>query len=253
MRRQYIGELRERDWHTAHGLFCHALNSPIDEANPRVFPGVKRRRVTKPTPLSPEEEARWFSFESFLELWGAVGLNQEESGGLYALHAHVNHSCEPNLQVAFPLISLRPVRETDAKGRNLPKSYTLPTADQLPCDLPPSQSQRGTNKLTFLARRTIHPGEELTLPYVNPAMPKFHRRQILREQYGFWCNCPKCQREKDDPKDSVNPFVAGADEAKAAELVDAIKAMSAKDTKTEESSEPPQQEEATVTAIEAAS
>lgn len=47
----------------------------------------------------------------------------------------------------------------------------------------------------MIARRTIHPGEELTLPYVNFHMNRGDRRRMLRELYGFWCNCPKCTRE----------------------------------------------------------
>ena len=50
--------------------------------------------------MSDEELQRWLSWESFLELLGLAGLNQESSGGLYALHAHLNHSCDPNVQVS---------------------------------------------------------------------------------------------------------------------------------------------------------
>lgn len=48
----------------------------------------------------------------------------------------------------------------------------------------------------MLARRVIHPGEELTISYVNIAMPRNERRRALREIYGFWCNCPRCEKEK---------------------------------------------------------
>ena len=48
----------------------------------------------------------------------------------------------------------------------------------------------------MIARRTIHPGEELCLPYVNFNLPRLERRKTLRELYGFWCACPKCQMEK---------------------------------------------------------
>jgi len=53
----------------------------------------------------------------------------------------------------------------------------------------------------MIARRTIHPGEELTLPYVNFHLDREDRRRMLRELYGFWCQCPKCVREA--PKTAV--------------------------------------------------
>ncbi len=57
-------------------------------------------RKTKLSPITEAEQERWFSFNSFLDLMGLATLNQEDSGGLYALHAHINHSCEPNLMVS---------------------------------------------------------------------------------------------------------------------------------------------------------
>jgi hypothetical protein len=150
------------------------------------------------SPLTDAETRRWFSYESFLELLGLASINQEDSGGLYALHAHLNHSCEPNMSVRhIASADLRSRNGADPKARNLPKTFTPPSADQLPCPPPPPNGPgvRGTNKLTMIARRTIHPGEELTLPYVNFHMDREDRRKMLRELYGFWCDCPKCARE----------------------------------------------------------
>lgn len=60
-------------------------------------------------PLTEAEIASWFSYERFLELVGMVNLNSEDAGGLYALHAHLNHSCEPNVTVgAFDEVELTP-------------------------------------------------------------------------------------------------------------------------------------------------
>lgn len=50
--------------------------------------------------MTEEEEQKWFSYEAFLDLLGLVNINLEDSGGLYALHCHMNHSCEPNVQVS---------------------------------------------------------------------------------------------------------------------------------------------------------
>ncbi|ORY23564.1 hypothetical protein BCR39DRAFT_348737, partial [Naematelia encephala] len=126
------------------------------------------------------EQQRWFSFESFKKLWGLASINQEESGGLYILHSHLNHSCDPNVSC-----------------RNLPRTFVPPTT--LPTELPGRNPPgvRGTNKLTLLARRNIHPGDELTISYVDTASPRTQRRSELRESYGFWCTCPRCQKEKD--------------------------------------------------------
>ncbi|GFZ44719.1 Vesicular-fusion protein SEC18 [Saitozyma sp. JCM 24511] len=178
----FVAENRHQEWRAALDLLTRVLNPAPEAANfksfQRLIGGSRRSRLE---PLSAEEENRWFSYESFLELLGTVGINQEASGGLYALHAHLNHSCEPNLQV-----------------RNLPKSFAPPDPTALPCDLPsPNPSGvRGTNRLTLLARRTIQPGEELCISYVNFALTRAERRQALREEYGFWCSCPKCLREK---------------------------------------------------------
>jgi hypothetical protein len=46
-------------------------------------------------------QAPWVTWPMFLELYGLASLNQESSGGLYTLHSHLNHSCEPNVQVCL--------------------------------------------------------------------------------------------------------------------------------------------------------
>lgn len=48
----------------------------------------------------------------------------------------------------------------------------------------------------MLARKTIHPGDELTVSYVDFNLPRRARRQALRDGYGFWCVCSKCLREE---------------------------------------------------------
>ena len=87
------------------------------------------------------------------------------------------------------------------KVRNLPKDFTIP---EPPSDMATRQiEQRGTSRLTFFARRTIHPGEEMTLPYVNYGLPRSVRRERLREGYGFWCHCQKCRREEGKPEEPM--------------------------------------------------
>ena len=72
--------------------------------------------------------------------------------------------------------------------------------------------QRGTNRLTMIARRTIHPGEELTIPYVNYREPRTKRREHLREVYGFWCQCVRCKREDGKPEQEQEDQFAHEDD-----------------------------------------
>ena len=67
----------------------------------------------------------------------------------------INHSCEPNCEVAY-----------------------IDSADVL-----------------IVATRDIDEDEEITIAYVPPSLPVDKRRQELRERYGFECECPKCERE----------------------------------------------------------
>jgi hypothetical protein len=99
--RPIIEETRMSDFHRAHTLLLGALNpAEADKStNAKTFRKLLRKRRKNLGPLSEKEEVRWFSFESFCQLLGLAGLNQEDSGGLYAIHAHLNHDCEPNVRV----------------------------------------------------------------------------------------------------------------------------------------------------------
>jgi hypothetical protein len=98
MSRELVGDIRRREWRFAHTLLSTVLNPQSDEQNYKPFQKLLSKKTI---PLADDEQHRWFSFTSFLELMGLAALNQEESGGLYALHAHINHSCEPNLMVSL--------------------------------------------------------------------------------------------------------------------------------------------------------
>lgn len=109
-----VGEDRLSELNKAHTLFLKALNPPEGDKSQstKSFYKTLRRRRRNPSPLSEEEESRWFSFDSFCELLGLAGLNQEDSGGLYAIHAHMNHNCEPNIRVSpstVPFVPLSPL------------------------------------------------------------------------------------------------------------------------------------------------
>ncbi|WRT63316.1 uncharacterized protein IL334_000221 [Kwoniella shivajii] len=175
----FIAKDRLEEWRLTHLLILNVLNPSPSDDNYKPFQRLLQSKKSRLIPLTKEEEERWFSFESFLELLGLVGLNQESSGGLYALHSHLNHSCDPNVQV-----------------RNLPKGWTPPTT--LPAELPPPMTaqNRGTNKLTIIAKKTIHPGDELLVSYVDQRLDYSERRERLREQYGFYCHCTRCKKEQ---------------------------------------------------------
>lgn len=92
-------------WGVAHRMLLSALH-PQTEPEQARFEKVLRKAGhggRKLEPLTDEEEQRWFSYNAMLELLGMVNINLEDSGGLYALHAHLNHSCEPKVQVSRSL------------------------------------------------------------------------------------------------------------------------------------------------------
>jgi hypothetical protein len=41
----------------------------------------------------------------------------------------------------------------------------------------------------------IEEGDEITVSYVDPTWPRELRRQTLKRDYGFDCNCAKCQHD----------------------------------------------------------
>ena len=79
----------------------------------------------------------------------------------------MNHSCEPN-------VSVRHLHQRDALAR-----------------------------ITVLTRREILPGEELTITYVNPELPYLERKRALTE-WGFVCNCARCEAEAKEVDTSVS-------------------------------------------------
>ncbi|KAH9042064.1 SET domain-containing protein [Lactarius pseudohatsudake] len=81
--------------------------------------------------------------------------------GIYPLASRLlNHSCVPNAAVRYSLM----------QGR------------------PPS--------MEVIALRTIAAGEEVCIPYVDPALPFGDRERALNIIYGFSCSCPLCQFQR---------------------------------------------------------
>lgn len=82
----------------------------------------------------------------------------EAMGGLYFLHSHLNHSCDPNTAIRH---------------------------------LYPNNIER----VTVVAKRVIMPGEEILVSYVDPEADVWTRRRNLKE-WGFGtCGCERCVEE----------------------------------------------------------
>ena len=110
-----------------------------------------------------------------LVLTRLLSVDLEAHGGLYTLHAHLNHSCIPN-------VSIRHLDQRNALSR-----------------------------ITVLANRPIKVGEELLVTYVNPKLG-YKQRQDELSAWGFGkCCCERCLKEA---KTVVNedPQAAGMDD-----------------------------------------
>ncbi len=78
--------------------------------------------------------------------------------GLYLLASNIKHSCEPNLAVKL---------------------------------------LDGNSKISFVARRPISAGEELTCAYLSVCdLPLSQRQAKLQRRFHFVCTCEKCETEK---------------------------------------------------------
>ncbi|KAK9366037.1 hypothetical protein V1509DRAFT_631071 [Lipomyces kononenkoae] len=97
------------------------------------------------------------SYEEYLSGIGMVNINNLD-GSIYLLQSHLNHSCEPSVDVKIV-------------GR--------------------------TAGVKVTAKRQLHPDEELTTTYVDLKKDVTFRRQKLLEGWGFWCTCSRCMREQD--------------------------------------------------------
>ncbi|KAK9486512.1 hypothetical protein V1527DRAFT_463510 [Lipomyces starkeyi] len=96
------------------------------------------------------------SYEEYLSGIGMVNINNLD-GSIYLLQSHLNHSCEPSVDVKIV-------------GR--------------------------TAGVKITAKRQLRPDEELTTTYVDLKKDVTFRRQKLLEGWGFWCTCPRCMREQ---------------------------------------------------------
>ncbi|XP_058119526.1 histone-lysine N-trimethyltransferase SMYD5 [Anopheles ziemanni] len=92
-------------------------------------------------------------------------LNNEGSA-LYARQSKINHSCSPNAETVFP---------------------------------------QSNHVLALRATRDIHPGEEISISYLdecNLQRSRHSRQKILKDYYLFICQCEKCNQEINDPDET---------------------------------------------------
>ncbi|KAH8861775.1 SET and MYND domain-containing protein 5 [Schistosoma japonicum] len=90
-----------------------------------------------------------------------------EGVGLYYYQSRINHSCSPNAVIRF-------------SGVN--------------------------SQLSVVALTAIQEGEEVTISYLDDCLQsrsRHTRRKYLSSNYLFWCDCPKCEMEKNDDTQSL--------------------------------------------------
>ena len=95
-------------------------------------------------------------------------LDRETHGGVYLLHAHLNHSCEPNVQT----------RHLDS---------------------------RVVARVSIKALRDIDEGEELLVTYVQPSLGVRERRRELKSWGIAECKCSRCIREDGELATNASP------------------------------------------------
>ncbi|KAJ7835947.1 hypothetical protein B0H14DRAFT_3109925 [Mycena olivaceomarginata] len=165
-RYSFRSEPDRETWKAAFELFCTAFHRPRREDPPaKNLPSEEKKVVTiLRKPLPAEIEAALFDYDKgFLRGLGRMSLNLEAHGGLYTLHAHLNHDCAPNTSV----------RHLDQR--------------------------RALARVTVRALADIEPGQELLITYVDPATGYAERRTAL-EAWGFVCQCARCTEEGRDWK-----------------------------------------------------
>jgi len=152
-------ESDESQWRNAFKLYVQAFKAPTSPTDAR-----KLARIVK-KPIKGEIYQGLFQYDAFLRNLGKMNLNLEAHGGLYVLHSHLNHSCDPNISV-----------------RHLDQRTAL-------------------SRITVLAKKDIEPGEELLITYVNPMLSVKARREEL-EAWGFGkCVCERCVEEEEKQSD----------------------------------------------------
>lgn len=116
----------------------------------------KRCKITKPLPEGLSKQL-FDDEQTFLNYLGKFNINNQ-NGGLYMVHSHINHNCYPNVSIDHP--------------------------------------QRHTQyKIAVRAIRDIKKDEQLYETYVNPRWNKETRQTYLDKSYLFTCKCDRCEND----------------------------------------------------------
>ncbi|WFC97241.1 hypothetical protein MBRA1_003907 [Malassezia brasiliensis] len=114
---------------------------------------------------------------------GRANINMESHGGMYLVHAYLNHDCDPNVRI----------RHVPSRG-----------------------GVRAATRISAEALRPIREGDELVISYVDPALPTERRRLLLWRDYCFGpCACARCRA--DAPHTDTAAFDAEAASKRAAD------------------------------------
>ncbi|KAH8824033.1 hypothetical protein DL96DRAFT_1532375 [Flagelloscypha sp. PMI_526] len=168
-------------WKNAFKLFVEAFHEPPSPSHKKKLAKIFRK---KPVPL--ELKTEFFEYSGFLRGLGRMGLNTEAHGGIYVVHSHINHNCNPNISI-----------------RHLDQRTAL-------------------SKITVIAKRDIEEGEELFITYVNPELP-YKARQSELAEWGFGsCDCKRCM--EDSKKQSKSGEKGGEGNAAMDDLASELKA-----------------------------
>mmetsp|Transcript_25503 Transcript_25503/g.39284 ORF Transcript_25503/g.39284 Transcript_25503/m.39284 type:complete len:108 (+) Transcript_25503:723-1046(+) len=68
---------------------------------------------------------------------------------------------------------------------------------------PNAYSKFSGKKQFIIANQDIKAGEEVLISYINHGQPeRFMRQKLLKENYFFKCECPRCKRQKIQDEES---------------------------------------------------
>ncbi|SAM09195.1 hypothetical protein [Absidia glauca] len=133
-------------WAKARAKLSAALNPPS-----------KKCKIN--TPLPDALANQLFNDEdTFLNYLGKFNINNQ-NGGMYLVHSHINHNCTPNVSIDYP------------------------------------STQQTQYKLMVRAIRDIKKDEQLFESYVNPRWNKETRQNYLSKSYMFDCKCERCETD----------------------------------------------------------
>eukprot|EP00760_Papus_ankaliazontas_P005909 PhM_4_TR12805/c0_g1_i1/m.21156 len=144
--------------HKRISLLCGMILLNGQERSPN-SPYVEYTQIMKSTPSTKKELSAFHANVRQHKADGITKLHGSTQGqGVYRIGACFNHSCEPNMHIAY-----------DETTNN--------------------------ETLVAVALRPIAEKEELTISYIDEDLPFLERQLQLYDHYMFVCMCPKCKRE----------------------------------------------------------